>query len=363
MNKLANKRTVTLIVGIAVTAFCVWFFVKGIEWGALRQSLLGVRWGPIGVAVALGLLSNVIRAVRWGYLMRPIQPVPLSSLLSATFIGFMTIGVLPGRVGEIIRPWVLCEKEKVRFAPTFATIVVERIFDTLAIVAMLIVVLVLLPVIVGETPPSGGATTAFTLADLQKWGRLMGAAGVAAMVVFILLAAYPEKAVGVARKCLFFLPATWAAHALRLVESFLGGMKVLQSKRQAFMVVALSATLWLNIVAVYYAVGFAFAGIKLGFLGACLVVVCTAFAVALPQAPGFLGVFQLAVDWTLNLLHADATDAKSYAILSWGVCFIPVILVGLGYLWKEGLSLRELQAKAQGPAEKAQQPTGAQSSS
>ena len=77
----------------------------------------------------LYMLVFVIRTVRWRYFMEPIKRISFSSLFSVNFIGFMGNCILPARAGEIIRPVLIGMKEKVSKSASFATIVVERVFE------------------------------------------------------------------------------------------------------------------------------------------------------------------------------------------------------------------------------------------
>ena len=75
---------------------------------------------------------------------------------------------------------------------------------------------------------------------------------------------------------------------------------------------------------------------------ACFTAAAIALAVVLPQAPGFLGVFHIAMEKTMLLWEVDPHHAKGFAVVFWGVSFIPVTLLGLLGLWREGLSLKGL---------------------
>jgi hypothetical protein len=70
--------------------------------------------------------------------------------------------------------------------------------------------------------------------------------------------------------------------------------------------------------------------------------VCLALAVALPQAPGFIGVFHIAIQKTLDVFGVGLSSAQSFAIILWAVSIIPVTIIGLLFLWREGMSLGEI---------------------
>jgi len=143
------------------------------------------------------------------------------------------------------------------------------------------------------------------------------------------------------------LPAHWQARIMGVFESFEKGFHGLRSVRQAATASALTAALWINYTAVYYVLGFAL-GIPMTVLSACFIIVVLCAAVAVPQAPGFLGVFQLVAKWACcGVLGAEETAANTYAMLSWAVCFLPIVAGGVICLWMEGVSLRQLKREAE----------------
>jgi uncharacterized membrane protein YbhN (UPF0104 family) len=103
----------------------------------------------------------------------------------------------------------------------------------------------------------------------------------------------------------------------------------------------LSLIIWLFNAASIYVLCHSF-GIGLSFAGACFVVVCIALAIALPQAPGFIGVFHIATQKSLDVFGIGLSSAQSFAILLWAISIVPVTVAGLLFLWREGMSFGEI---------------------
>ena len=99
----------------------------------LKDTLETANYIYLIPAVLLTILSLWIRAVRWGYLLQPVKKININSLFSATAIGLMANNLLPARLGEFVRAYVIGKKELISKSASFATIVVERIFDGLTI--------------------------------------------------------------------------------------------------------------------------------------------------------------------------------------------------------------------------------------
>src|SRR4030065_622526 len=138
-------KNILFIVSIIVSLGCSWLFIRSIEWASLKNALIEANYWFIIPATILALLLYVVRAFRWQGLLSHIKPISPWSLLSITSIGFMANNILPARVGEVLRPFLLYKKEKIKFSTSFATVVVERIFDMLGLILFAVATLFLLP--------------------------------------------------------------------------------------------------------------------------------------------------------------------------------------------------------------------------
>jgi hypothetical protein len=128
---------------------------------------------------------------------------------------------------------------------------------------------------------------------------------------------------------------------VNLLHSFISGLQVFDHKTKLLWVGALSIVVWLLNAASIYVLCYSF-DIGLSFAGSCFVTVCIALAVALPQAPGFIGVFHIATQKSLDVFGIDLSSAQSFAILLWVVSIVPVTVAGLLFLWREGISFGEM---------------------
>ena len=115
----------------------------------------------------------------------------------------------------------------------------------------------------------------------------------------------------------------------------------MRRNRDIAICIGLSLLLWTNGALAVQALFWAF-DIDLPFGAACFTAVAIALAVVLPQAPGFVGVFHMAIEKTMVLWGLDVTNSKAFAIIFWAVSFLPVTALGLAAIWNEGLSLSGL---------------------
>ncbi|MEK6738197.1 MAG: lysylphosphatidylglycerol synthase transmembrane domain-containing protein, partial [Planctomycetota bacterium] len=129
-----NKKNITFLFSMVISIVCLWLFMRHIEWSLLKKALMEANYWFVIPTTILNLVVYLIRAIRWKGLLAHIKMIPVLNLLSITCIGFMANNVLPARVGEVLRPFLLYKRESIKFSTSMATVIVERIFDMLGLI-------------------------------------------------------------------------------------------------------------------------------------------------------------------------------------------------------------------------------------
>ncbi|NOR64953.1 MAG: flippase-like domain-containing protein [Candidatus Scalindua sp.] len=368
-----DKKKILFIAGILVSIICSWLFVRKIEWSSLGVAFRDAKYIYIFPTIILMFLSFYLRAIRWKVLISPVKKVSILNLFSVNMIGFMANNVLPARLGEVIRPVMIARKEKINVSTSFATIVMERIFDMLGIIVIASLLFYFLPsdpsqnrdvgtanfieasIVDSKIVEHGSQTKARShstnqknetnsqaiIHQLKKWSAIMACLGICAITSLFLLSLYPKKAGAVFEKLLFIFPHHLRDKLVNLLHSFISGLQVFDHKTKLIWIGVLSLMVWLLNAASVYVLCYSF-DIGLSYAGACFVTVCIALAVALPQAPGFIGVFHIATQKSLDVFGIGLSSAQSFAILLWAISVIPVTITGLLFLWREGISFGEI---------------------
>jgi hypothetical protein len=172
--------------------------------------------------------------------------------------------------------------------------------------------------------------------NLKVYGSIFGVAGVVGLSIFLFLATREQAARGVFARIVSIAPPPVANKFLGLFDGFVQGAASIRSPRALWEAGALSLIHWLNgSISIYV----------LFHAAACFMTVAIALTVALPQAPGFFGVFHVAIETTLVLWGLDPAPAQAFAIVFWAVSFVPVAATGAILSWKEGFSLAALRAE------------------
>ena len=329
-----DKKKILLIAGILVSIICSWLFARKIEWSSLGEAFREAKYIYIFPTVITLFIAHYIRAIRWEVLLSPIKRVSVLNLFSANMIGFMANNVLPARLGEVIRPIMIARKEKIKVSTSLATVAIERVFDILGVIVIASLLFCFLP-------SDNETNSQAVILQLKKWSAIMAFLGICAITTLFLLSLYPKRAGAVFEKLLFVFPHHLRDKLVNMLHSFISGLQVFDHKTKLLWAGALSIVIWLLNAASIYVLCYSF-DIGLSFAGSCFVAVCLALAVALPQAPGFIGVFHIATQKSLDVFGIDLSSAQSFAILLWAINFVPITITGLLFLWREGISFGEM---------------------
>lgn len=316
-----KQAALGLLLGMLLSGVCLWYAFRGVSLSVLAHNVGRVGAGWVAASVAGCFFSLVLRAARWRLLLHGGSGIGFWSLLSSTFIGMMANNVLPARLGEGVRAWVLARREQAPVVTVLASIVVERLFDVVALVGILGLALVVSP------PMAGGNASAFHHAGIV--GFLLSTAGVVALLITI---RYQSPILRMT-ECWMTQPRhAWTLRGIDLCRRFLEGLWVPRGRMQTAVTVGLSFGIWaLGIVSFYVlAQGF---GLALTLVQVTLVFAIVLFGIAIPSAPGFVGTFHgFCVAGLAMVAGTEPTLAAAYATLLHGSQWLAINGVGVAFL-------------------------------
>ncbi|MCB2185132.1 MAG: flippase-like domain-containing protein [Deltaproteobacteria bacterium] len=312
------------LLGVAVSVAAVYLFLKAAPPAQMVSAFGQMHLIYLLPCAAAYLLTFVFRALRWHYLMRPLARVPFRPLYATLMVGFLGNNLLPAHLGEVVRAIVLGRLTKVPKSAVFATVVLERVYDGLTVLLMLLVVLTFM-----DLPLEGGMLNAHTLREAGWWGlALFGGL----MMVLQFFRWKREASLKVCAWCLRPLPTTLGDKILSAVDTFADGLAMSRA-RDIVWVAVYSLLVWGGLALWAWSLFPAF-GLHLPLLAGVLLEVVVSLALLIPSAPAFVGTFHLAAAATLSFMGANGGVAGSYAMALWMVHFVISTLVGLYYLWK-----------------------------
>jgi len=315
-----RKRT-QVLVGILLSFLFLWLAFRKVNFGEVGQALSNGNYLFFAAAFFLGGAGFLIRTLRWRILLFPIKDISFGNAFSALTIGFMANGILPLRLGEIVRALVIGYNEKISKSAALATIVVERMLDVFVLLFLFSGFLIVIPL-----PPI-----------VKKISALVFLIGLFAVGFLFFIALKPNLIMGLFN----FLPGRFNQKLRTIVISFIEGLKIINSWKRLALVIILSICFWSYVAFIYYTV-FQVLGIELPLYAAFIVMIITSLGICIPSAPGFVGTFHYFVILGLSIFGIPKDIALSYAILIHLISFLPVVLIGFLCLQKMGLTLRKL---------------------
>ena len=290
----------------------------------------------LAIALILTVAMYVVRAERWQYLLAPLGPTRFRVAFRTTVIGFAASFVLPARAGEVLRPYLLARQENLPVTAAFATVIVERMLDLVAVLLLLGVFLFALE--------SGEAAAAPRLYQAVWYGGAIATpVGVGILLAMFVMAGHPERLHALVLQAERILPARLARTVASMAKALAEGFAVVRHPSRLVWAMLWSLVLWLSIAAQVWVVVRAF-DIALPFAGSFLLTAMLVVGVALPTPGGVGGTHEVLRLALTSFYGADNNAAVGAAILQHAVNFVPILLLGLVFLAQDGLNLSRLRA-------------------
>ena len=316
-------------VGVLISAALLWWALRGLQlrdvWDTLKDA--NYLWLIPGIAVYF--LGVWARAWRWHYLLRPLKRIPTRTMFPIVAIGYMGNNIYPARAGEVLRAYVLRRREQVPISASLATIIVERAFDG---IVMLAFVFLNLPELTTLTVDSGFAGSIQSLA-LVGAGIFLGV-----VAVFLAMAAFPARSRQVSVWLIDRLvPENWRESLTGISERFLEGLASLRSPKDVGMVLLTSVVIWLFETGKYWFVMHAFP-FEVSFFALMLMNGIVNLATTIPSAPGYVGTFDAPGIAVLGAYGISRDLAAGYTLVLHVALWLPITILGAYYMLRERLS-------------------------
>jgi uncharacterized protein (TIRG00374 family) len=280
--------------GIAISLVAIWILVQSVDIPRAAQVLGTASPTWIAVMVVTALVDISARGARWQALLAPIAPLPFRRVLGYTFMGYLANNVLPARLGELYRSHALGEGEGVSRTTVLGTVVVERVVDTVMVVAIAAVAVLILS--------ARGAMSSAVL---------LGLAFVALLVIALGLGIVGHRLPGAGR--VTAIVERWP-RVLELARRLREGLAVAGRPRTLIAALGLSAVAWAASTLTFLAAGQA-VGVQLTVAQAALLTSGVALVTIVPSGPGYLGTFELTVVGIAGGYGVPAEAALPLALL------------------------------------------------
>ena len=318
--------------GVLISAVFLYYVVRKLDWMSFWLSLKTADYWWIVPGVAVYFVAVWARAWRWHYLLKPIKSIQTRVMFPITCIGYMGNNIYPARAGEVLRAVVLKRREGVPVSASLATIIVERIFDGVVMLAFVFVNLAQLAKLAEVAVPVGSWEV--TIQDLAVWGSV---AFFGALAIFLLAAMFPKVTSKIGQWFIDrLLPARIREKTSGIMNKFLDGLASLRSPANVLMVFFTSVVIWLLETVKYWFVMHAF-GFSVSFFTLMLMNGVVNLATTIPAAPGYLGTFDAPGIAVLTADGIDKAVATGYTLMLHLALWVPITVLGAYYLAREGI--------------------------
>ena len=317
--------------GIALSAVLLWFAFRGVPWPEVATEIRRANLGLLLLSAIAATGIFPLRARRWRTILDPIAPrLPFGALWRATAIGMMVSNIVPARAGELARAYALSrETERVPFSAAFASIAVDRVFDTLLVLLLMFVAML--------SPAFPGAGLLVRRSATVGVGAVIIALAVLYCVVF-----FPAQIISLFELFARRVAPRFEERGKAILTSFASGLSVLRSPRRFAEVFWWALLHWLLNACAFW-IGFKAVGVPAPLSAALFVQAIIAIGVALPSSPGFFGAFELAGKIALGVYGVTESLAITWAVGFHILSYIPITLIGGYYFARLGLRLDDIR--------------------
>jgi len=318
------------VIGIGLSLAIIVWIVHKIDFVLLRKSFGELKLYWVVIMMAVYLLGFVMRGVRWNFMLSPIKHVGLRVSTEGVVVGYMANNILPARAGELVRAIFVGMKESISKASVLGTVLVERVFDGLVSVGILMFC---------SLYSRMGDHEQGVISSVVVAGCLIF--GVAVMIV--LLGA--KRRTWIETKIvslLKYLPDETSKKLLKIISNLLNSLSFLKSNKNLLVISILSIMIWC-IEGLVFWIGLLAFRTSANLIMAYFILSIVNLCMLLPSAPGGLGVFQGGTVLAFSLFGLAPEIALSYSIVVHLVMILPITLIGLFIINLYGMSIGKLK--------------------
>ncbi len=325
------QRKIKSAIGIGISILLIWLVFKGTNWSEFLKSIQNINYFILIVAMALLVFSVWIRAIRWRILINKVGNVSTKDLYKVTMVGFMGNNILPLKMGELLRAYVISRKQNIIFSGALTSLIVERIVDLISFILII--------------------SAAFLMFPITDWMQKIAVMGFLIVISFLIFSLFLFKynskfETWYLKKQKQLIAKDKETIANHLV-GFCRGIEALWQNPKPWQTIFLSLLIWamyfIFTVLSIYAFNF-----NLGFLDimkmGILVLAFVTLAVIVPSAPGYVGTYQAAAIAALQLVAINIDSARAFAIMYHLAQYIPLTFIGLYYFFKLNLHVADLDS-------------------
>jgi glycosyltransferase 2 family protein len=316
------KSTWKLIAGVLISLAFLGLAFYQIDIHQLLTLFAQLRIGWVFLTVGLITMAYFTRSLLWFALLREHHQPNLWNLFRIITIGYLVNNLLPLKMGEILRTWLLAKREQLKMSLAIGTVVVERVIDLFALLFYFLLMMFVIP--------------------FAPWLKLSGLllAGFGFLFLIMIIASYrfDQRILRIIETLLVFLPSRIRSWVSKQMSIFLEGITLMKSFTQLAMVLSLCLLTWFMWILVIYASMHA-VGLSLPFRAAVFVIVVLNFGLMLPSSPGGLGVYEFMMIIALTTFGTSKELALVVGFTSHMLQYIVTLILGMIFIFQLNITM------------------------
>jgi len=322
-----NKKVI--IAGSTISLVFIILLLWNIDGTAIIKTISEINYYLIVPAVIIQLMSYWVRGVRWHHMLINISETKVTNLFPIICISYMANNVLPFRVGELVRAYLLDKKEKISKTSALSSILLERIFDGLTLLLILGIAALLFPFPIW----------------VKQIGLITLVTFLCVLLFLISLLFFDIQTIAIVRKVTQKLSPSTRRKIDMIIVNFLEGIEVVKKPGKLVRIIGLSVMVWCMEGILFIAIAEAFDFNSIVYL-AMFTMVLVNLGIMIPSSPGYIGTFEFFCVRALSVFNITKEIALSYALILRVFQYIPITILGYYFLIREGITLSKMASNA-----------------
>jgi len=319
------RHVLQIIGGILIASAGLYIFFRDVDTAMLWNELRSIPFLSLAGVMLLAILTLYFRSLRWRVMLPRTKSATHQGLFPIVTIGFMVNNILPARIGEVARAFILWKRNGYTPAESIGSLFVERFLDVLAYMALFFV-----PLLIHNYVPW-----------LRMYALMMALGFCAVIIGLALYAHYPVFTRSIAAKLTVVIPSKFRPKMQKIGSELASNLDWLFSAKRVFLVLLFSILTivcypLMLLLLVRSTPGF-------GFLDSMFSQSLAAVGAAIPLAPGYVGTLHAVLLQGLEMVGMESDKARAVTILYHAISYLTTTILGLIFLFGLNISFKDIQ--------------------
>ena len=321
------NKAVKFSIGLLFSVVGLVYAFRQFNWPEFIDSLRGVNYWYLLGAMAIQLAAVWLRSLRWKWLLAPIKDVPLRTTFDATIIGYFGNSILPVRMGELLRAYIVANNSTLSVAQVVGSLIVERMLDVLGVVIFALIFLF-----------------NFEIIFIPKWFILSIVLTTIILFGILFLISSNKINWNFIKKRKYLFDSKIGLKIYKGLKNIITGLSVINHAPNKIGIYGFILVLW----GLYY-LSFVFVvqsvNLGLNWVDSGVLFILLSLAISIPAAPGYIGTYHATCVAALTTIYnIGLGESQAFAVLAHAMMFVPIVIVGSIFFLKNSMKFSKLKS-------------------